>query len=111
MIVLDTNAIIYHFAGDAAAESIILTHLSEGQTVIVPTVVVTEFLAYSQIKEEDISRLDFLLGSVDIAPLDLPLARTAGRLRKDYKMSLGDAVVAATALSFRAALVTAMLRI
>ncbi len=106
MLVLDTNAIIYRLAGEAAVSNLIITKVLEGEELVVPATSVVEFLSFPKISDLEISRFNIFLGQTRVAALDLPLAQMAGRLRKDYRMSLGDSVVAATALSFRATLVT-----
>jgi predicted nucleic acid-binding protein len=106
MYVLDTKAIIYHFKGEQKVEAFILDKFAGREVLVVPTIVVTEFLSYFEADETDVRRLKELLNYVEVSSLTLAIAELAGKLRKQFKMSLGDSVIAATAFSLGASLVT-----
>lgn len=106
MFTLDTNIFIYYAAGDKKVSEFILEKIKEGATLIVPTIVVTEFLSFPGLSPKDRKLFSNLLRNLRIIPLDFEIAEKAATLRRKYKRKLGDSVVAATALVTKSKLVT-----
>ena len=63
----------------------------------------TELFAGGTAQESDIRKL---LSAFLEVPIDAPIAERAGRLRRDTRMELADALIAATALEHRLTLLT-----
>lgn len=103
--VLDTNAIIYFCGAEPRAVAILMPLLSEC-TIIVPAIVVTELWSSTQTSASEMDAIRSFLATTLVMPLDESLARAAGELRRDYRLSVGDAVIAATALATGATLLT-----
>lgn len=57
-------------------------------------------------RNADESAIDLLLGSFEEFPVSREVAEEAGRLRRTIGIALADAVIAATALLYRSAIVT-----
>ena len=57
--------------------------------------------------QEKLKDLELLLGKLEFAILDYDLSKKTGELLRDYQgLGLGDAIIAATCLSFDARLAT-----
>jgi predicted nucleic acid-binding protein len=65
-----------------------------------------EVLGYHRLSDSDKFDLNRLFQCVTIHPLSSSIIELAIQLRQQRKMSLGDAVIAATALEYRQTLVT-----
>lgn len=92
MIVLDTNIFIYLANGTLKAEA-----LNESD-IAYASITKVEALGYAKITGEEQSYLEALLDACDQIELDQSVIQQAIRLRQQSKMSLGDAIVAASAL-------------
>lgn len=101
MICFDTNIIIYIAKGDLS-ESII-----GKQPIVYPSIVCLESLGYQDIRSAEEERVRSLLRTLVEIPLTDEVVERAIRLRQVKKMSLGDSIVAATALENNCRLWTA----
>lgn len=99
MIVIDTDILIDHFHGNAAATVFIEDALMTGQRLYISVATVAEILAGMRPGEEEDT--EALLSLFNVCPADEPLARIAGAYLNQYavshKLDLGDALTAATA--------------
>jgi predicted nucleic acid-binding protein len=97
--VIDTDILIDHFHGHAAATTLIEDALLAGQPVFISIAAVAEILAGMRPSEEEDT--EALLSLFSIFPADETLARIAGAYLNQYAAShgldLGDAFTAATA--------------
>ncbi len=109
MYVLDTNAIVYYVNDDREALAILSSILAD-EIIIVPSIVITELWSSTKTSQTEMQKIESFLNSTLVVKLDADLAQAAGILRRDYSMSLGDSVVAATALAARATLFTRNVR-
>ncbi len=75
--------------------------------IVCPSIVHIESLGYPSIKSIEEQRIRELLATLTIIPLTDTIIEIAIRLRQGKKMSLGDAIVAATALESGSQLWTA----
>lgn len=108
MWVLDTNILVYHAAGDETTVAFFDEHKSD--VFYVPSIVVAEFLSYPLITEAAIRAFKSFTSQTIIVNLDFSIAEFAAELRRMYRVKLIDAVVAATALTASATLVTKNIR-
>jgi len=106
MLVLDTNAIIYHLAGQETVGKTLSSYIADGETIAVPTIVVAEFLSFPLVGDSDVYRFNLFLNQVEVLDFELPIAQMAGKIRRERKIGLADAAIAATALVYGAPVVT-----
>lgn len=110
MYTLDTNVIIYYLKNDAAAVLILNSFFVKNITLYVATITEVELFSFSTLGSEEIERIENILNTVVIIPLESRLARIAGLLRREYKLKIADSVIAATALMANSTLLTRNLR-
>lgn len=79
---------------------------TRGESFAISVITEIELLASPALESGDELLIDRLLASLEIVWLHSTLARSAAALRRDVKLKLGDAVVAATAQARYATLVT-----
>jgi len=101
MVVFDTNIFIY--AGNG---SIDLSKL-EGIEACYASISIIEALGFQQITAAEQRALQRLFAAYENIDLSQPIIEHAVKLRQSKKMSLGDAIVAATALEYDLTLWTA----
>ena len=106
---LDTNAIIYYCVDEPAAVSKLQPILLVN-TVIVPSMVVVELWSGRRTQQKEITNIETFLETVLVMPLDMSIAKSAGILRRDRGLSIGDSIIAATALATGATLLTRNIR-
>jgi len=104
MICFDTNIVIY-IANGRLGEDIV-----SNEPIICPSIVHIESLGYSNIRSIEEQRVRELLYTLTTIPLTEPIIERAIKLRQDKKMSLDDAIVAATALESSSQLWTANIK-
>lgn len=101
MLCLDTNVVIY-LGNQTLDESII-----GEEPICYASTSLIEALGYPDILAAEDQRIKELFDTMIEIPLNASLIRTAVRLRQLKRMSLGDAIVAATALENNCTLWTA----
>jgi len=99
---LDSNIIIY--AAKPEHES--LRHLIAEKTPAVSAVSYVEVLGYHQLSTPDREHYEAFFGEARILPVTQRILEEAVRLRQLKKMSLGDSLIAGTALVHDLTLVT-----
>ncbi|AGX86207.1 type II toxin-antitoxin system VapC family toxin [Candidatus Symbiobacter mobilis] len=100
---LDSNIIIY--AAEPGYERL-LRYIDERQSVV-SIISKIEVIGYHKLSVENSRRLVELFAVMSILPLSDAIASRAISLRQLRKMSLGDSLIAATALEHELPLVTA----
>lgn len=101
MLCFDTNIIIYIANGTIGADFI------GDEAILYPSIVRIEALGYSSILSIEEQRVRELLATFTEAPLTNTVIEHAIKLRQGKRMSLGDSIVAATALENNCQLLTA----
>ncbi len=104
MILLDSNIVIY--STQASSEYFQLREYLLDHAHCVSLVTYVEVLGFHQIGEKDKAALTIFFESTPILPISSEIAGQAVRLRQERKMSLGDSLIAATAIENGLALVT-----
>ena len=99
---LDSNLIIYA----ARPEYPGLRRLIAARSPSVSTISVVEVLGYHKLSEEDRLHFEAFFAAAKVLPISDAVVSQAVSLRQSRKMSLGDALVAATALVFGEELLT-----
>ena len=91
-VVLDTNIILYHLGGKLVSKippaNFFVSAISE-----------IELLSYHSLSPEEESTLRELLGETTIVDLDADVKRRAIEVRREFRLKIPDAIVAATALT------------
>lgn len=101
MIVFDTNIFIY------LANGTLEPRVISKEDLAFPSIVKIETLGYAQITVAEQSYLDALFAECQQLELNETIIQKAIRLRQQNRMSLGDAIVAASALEYDCELWTA----
>ena len=103
---LDSNIVIYA-AKDRVAE---LVQLIGAANTAVSIVTYVEVLGYHRLDESQERFCEDFFHNVEVLTLSGPIASQAVQLRQRRRMSLGDAIIAATAMVHNLALVTRNIR-
>ncbi len=98
MYTLDTNAIIYFLQGDVSAISVLQPIFYGDDVLYISTITELELFSFSKLTSLDVMRMEEFLLTVVILALDSRIARTAGALRRVYRLETPDSIIAATAL-------------
>lgn len=99
---LDSNIIIYA----ARPENVALRQFMETHSLAVSDISYIEVLGYHRLSEDDRHILESFFQIAERLPLSETVVQWAIRLRQRRKMSLGDSIVAATAIAYERTLVT-----
>jgi predicted nucleic acid-binding protein len=99
---LDSNIIIYA----AQVENVMLREFIAKHEPVVSALSYVETLGYHRLQEIEKQFLEEFFTVSLILPISQPVIEQAVKLRQIQKMSLGDAIIAATALSYNYQLVT-----
>ncbi|MGL6097319.1 MAG: type II toxin-antitoxin system VapC family toxin [Fimbriiglobus sp.] len=102
MYLLDSNIVIYA----AESENSNLREFIHRHAPSVSAISIVEVLGYHRLTEPKRVVLEDLFTATTIVPISDVIIRRAVELRRAKKMSLGDAIIAATALDGGATLVT-----
>jgi predicted nucleic acid-binding protein len=102
--VLDTNTIIYYFQGRNPWSDFLKALRPE--QILVSVITRMELLAWDGLTFNGEKQVRSFLGLIKIVPLSPPVENEAISLRRQTHLKLPDAIVAATAVVFEAALVT-----
>ena len=104
MFLFDTNVLIYYRAGKKEIVNFIEKHKQD--LFFIPTIVIAEFLSYPLIDIPTIKEFDSLLKDLIIVNLDETIAKKAAFLRRQYKIKLYDAIIAASSIITQTILLT-----
>ncbi|MBD2429194.1 PIN domain-containing protein [Phormidium sp. FACHB-1136] len=102
----DTNVFIYYFA----EESEVLRFFSESflsqNEVFISPIVRIELLSFPDLSDEEETIITDLLTQFERIPLSPQIEDRTIQLRRDYRLKLPDALIAATALQRSACVIT-----
>lgn len=104
MFTVDTNIIIYYAAGDEKVVAFFSKY--KEHIFYLPSIVATEFLSYPLVDAHSATIFRLFVQQMTVINLDLQIAELAAGIRKNYKLKLGDSIIAATALSTNSTLLT-----
>jgi predicted nucleic acid-binding protein len=108
MKLIDTDILIDHFHGHQSALNYLADQLEDEEPVALSVVTLAEFAGGMRQGEEE--RTEALLALFTLLEIDAGIARQAGNylrlFRSSHGIDLGDALIAATAKSFEATVVT-----
>jgi len=101
-VLIDSNIIIYAAKpGHAALRAFIVEHAPA-----VSAISYVEVLGYHQLTEQERGHFEAFFAAATVLPISAEVLEQAVKLRQLKKMTLGDALVAATALVYKLTLVT-----
>ena len=104
--ILDTNAVIYYVGGEAKVLERIIPIMRSYAAVMLPSVVITELWNSKQTPSTEIAAIEAFIATLVVIPLEMQIARSAGILRRDHNLSIGDSIIAASSLLMGATLLT-----
>jgi toxin FitB len=102
MMLLDSNIIIYA----ALPENPQIRQFISENEIAVSAVSYVEVLGYHRLTEESRQHFEEFFGVVEVLPISQAVLDRAVALRQMRRMTLGDAIIAATALVYGLTLVT-----
>jgi len=102
MVLLDSNIFIYAIQPEHHK----LREWLEHQTIAASAISLVEVLGYHGLNDQDKNDLQTLFEFSEIFPVSDSIIEQAIDLRQQKKLSLGDALIAATALDHQVTLVT-----
>lgn len=97
-LLIDTNILTYHTAGDPKATAFI-DRLIMLRSFNVSILVKMEFLGWDRHTPEGFEKCKRLMDAATVYPVDEMVAMKAIEIRRTVKIKIADAVIAATALS------------
>ncbi len=95
-LLVDTTIIVeYLKTGKGVLGSVMDTY-----TLFIPMVVYTELLAIKRAENDNVSRQirDFISDNFELIQINSTIAATAGKVLRDYEVTLAHSLIAATAL-------------
>ncbi len=92
-IVLDTNIILYLLAGDQTLASFL-----EDKEAYVSIITELELIGFPDITPKELSRIKDFLSACTVVSINEDIKEVYTKLRKQYRIKLGDAAAAATAI-------------
>ncbi|OGW52532.1 MAG: hypothetical protein A2Y81_08405 [Nitrospirae bacterium RBG_13_43_8] len=108
-VLLDTNVLVYHVAGDPAATKFLDETIAR-RSFCLSILSVIEFLGWHGHTDEKFLECTELIELATILPVSKEVANKAIELRRSKRIKLADAVIASTALVNNLSLVTTNIR-
>ncbi len=108
-LLLDTNVLVYHVAGEPAATKFLEETIAR-RSFCLSTLSVIEFLGWHGHTDEEFAECKGLIELATILSVSKEVADKAMELRRSKRIKLADAVVASTALVNNLKLVTGNVR-
>src|SRR3989344_1585943 len=105
MYVLDTNILIGHLSGNVSVKEWIKNHL-KSEYLAISTSSKIETLCFPDLKEDDLYEVEKFVDLFNEVSLLGNVASIAIKIKRNINLSLADSIIAATAISRRAVLVT-----
>ena len=110
MYTLDTNAIIYYLKDETRAVAQFRDVLLRDVPLYISAITEIELFGFSENSRAEILKIESILSTLAIIPVDSRIARIAGELRRIYRLKTPDSAVAATAMFTGSTLVTRNVR-
>jgi predicted nucleic acid-binding protein len=101
-ILLDTNIVLYLLAGDKT-----LGEFLNNKQGYISVITELELLGYPDISVKEAKQIKSFLADCTIIDLSDEIKELYSRIRKKYRIKLGDSVIAATAIYFNMPLISA----
>ena len=104
--VIDTNILIAYLNNEAIVVELLDSWRVSGKSLIISSITTVEILSLNTLTPQKIKKVRLFLQTFLTCPLDTSLAETAAALRRKYCLKTPDAIVAATAQTFKLPLIT-----
>ena len=108
--VIDSNILIYHLAHDPRVTDALTEWMLDSERLFISAITRIEVLAAPTMQPEEELRIRLLLDRFLLVSVDTQIADTAAHIRHTYRLTLGDSIIAATAVLTRSSLVTRNIR-
>lgn len=102
----DTNTFIYHFADETLIAEWFREDFLNKNQIIISTIVKMELLCYPRLSVEEEKSIREFLKQFDTIFINTTIEELTVEIRKEHKIKLPDAIIAATSLAEKAILVT-----
>ena len=99
---IDTNIALYLLKGDET-----IAKMLDGRTIYTSFITELELLGYPEIQRKDIPVLEEFLNDCIIVELNQPIKKLTIELKRNYKIKLPDAIIAATSMYINIPLISA----
>lgn len=107
---VDTNILIYYLQGKEEVVARLNQWYEEHAPLYLSVITVTEVLGYPKLNESAVEAIELFLERFIVVPVDARVAKTAAALQRHHRLEIGDALIAATALTLGLPIVTRNLR-
>jgi predicted nucleic acid-binding protein len=102
----DTNIFIYYLADDITVNSWFTEEFLNLQEILVSPIIRIELLSFAGLSKEEEQSIEDLLSQFNTVPLLREIENQTIQIKRQYKIKLPDAIIAATAINQDAFLVT-----
>ncbi len=100
-IFIDTNIAIYLLDGDAS-----LAEILNKKQIYISFITQLELLGYPGLNEQQLNQIEYMLENCVVIDIHSKIKQEVINLRRNYKISLPDCIVAATAMFMDLPLIT-----
>jgi predicted nucleic acid-binding protein len=104
--IYDTNIFIYYLASEPTVSSLFAENFLDLHEILISPIVRMELLSFSILSEKEEQSIEGLLSQFNLVPLSREIEDQTIQLKRQCKIKLPDAIIAATALNQDAVLVT-----
>lgn len=102
-VLLDSNLVIY---GAKAGDQVVGPYVSQQQSIHLSEITLVEVLGFAQLSDAEEAAIKTIVESCLLLSVNRDVVDTAIQLRRRRRMTLGDAVIAATAIVHKLTLAT-----
>ena len=106
MYLLDTNTIIYYLKAALPTKAMQLLHSIVDEQPMISVITKIELLGFNQPNLQIQSITETFINATLVFDLDETIVNTTIALRKQHKIKLPDAIIAATAIAYNLTLIT-----
>lgn len=103
---LDTNIFIYYFNGETLLTPLFDAIFTENATGLYSPISWVELLCYPALTEKEANEIRVFLKNLTCVELAETILDVAAQIRREYRVAIADAVIAACALETTSILVT-----
>ncbi|TAF06586.1 MAG: type II toxin-antitoxin system VapC family toxin [Nostocales cyanobacterium] len=102
----DTNIFIYYLADDTVVDSWFTEEFLNLHAILLSPIIRIELLSFAGLSQEEEECIEDLLSQFTVVSLSQEIEDKTIQLKRNYKIKLPDAIIAATAINQNAILVT-----
>lgn len=109
-LLIDSNILIYHLKGEEKVRRALSQWSHEKNRLFISAITRIEVLAAPVLQEGEEAGIEELLSEFTLINVDIQIADVAARIRRLYRLKLGDSIIGATTLLLNASIVTRNVR-